>query len=809
MFKSRLQAKFLIWAIVFGIVGIVGGAVVHGLVMRAGVGFPWDYLATLPVLIFIWLVPLWVALNRLVLRHVHCIVEANRRVAAGDESGISLPMESAPADEMGDIMRSREQMLTRMLRAESQLAERAYRLEQLYNAGRELVSLLGSAFGEEELLRRALASLCQFVQAKFGAIGMFNARGELTKFVYYGLTDEEAARIGNPPQGIGLLGAVSREGQVIRLEDLRCDPRHTGFPPHHPQMKTFLGVCIGRGERVYGRLYLTEKEDGQVFTDEDVRVAQSFANSLALALENQWLLEKTQEAEARYRDLYEHAPDGYHFTDADGVIREMNETELEWLGYTREEVVGRLRYDDLVAPEDRAKLPELRSAVAREGEIKEAELHVVRKDGSTFPVRINKTAVYDEKGNYRGSRASVRDITREKELERQFIQAQKMEAIGTLAGGIAHDFNNQLTGIIGFAELALAELEPGSKAHRFVAAIPEQGRQAASLISQLLAFSRQTVLQRQPFDLNLLAKETVQILRHTFPETINIRVIPAPQPAIVEADPSQIQQVLMNLCTNARDAMPAGGDLTIRVTMEEVDNDYVRQHPYMTSGTYVCLSVRDTGTGIPPEHLDRIFEPFFTTKEKGKGTGLGLAMVYGTVKQHGGSINVYSELGKGSEFKVYLPAHTLPTVSTERTAEELPRGKGETVLVVEDQEEVRLVAQAMLESLGYSCITAANGQEALEIYRSRGKEIALVMTDMVMPRMGGRELHAALRELNPEVKVLLMSGYSLDAEVTQLRQEGLAGFVTKPLGLREVAHAVSAALGNSMPTGSNLSQSLQ
>ena len=961
MLRTRLQAKFLLWGVVLVIAGGVAGAVVHGVMIRAGWSILVDCLVMIPVVIAFWLLPWWLSLNRWVLRPVERIVEANRKVASGDEAGLLLTPEAVPDDEIGDIMRSRDEMLARLRKArqdaeqraerlailntvsaaasaslhadtvfdtavqqaltvtqmdcaalfvrddevltlvahsglapeveaavrqhrvgedlpglvaatgevltvEAALArdprvqaeairqagyesfvgvplrsqgrvigvlalgaceartfaeadlsflqtlgdivgtavangrlyaeaqERARRLEELHGAGRELLSLLGQPLTEEEVLHGALVSLCHLVQAKYGAVGLVDEEGRLIQFVHWGLTEEEVARIGPLPRGVGLLGALIEEGQAIRLDDLTQDPRHTAFPAHHPPMKSFLGVPVTSREKVYGRLYLTEKEGGQPFTEEDANIASSFANSLALALDNLRLLEQAREAESRYRDLYDHAPDGYHFANPEGLILEMNQTELDWLGYSRDEVVGRLRYDDLIAPEDRAKLPDLRAAAAREGVLSEVQLQVVRKDGAVFPVRINKRAVYDAAGNYGGSRASVRDISREKELERQFIQAQKMEAVGTLAGGVAHDFNNQLTGIIGYAELALPELEPGSRAHQFVATIPEQGRRAATLIAQLLAFSRQTVLERQPFDLNLLLKETAQLLRRALPETITLYVTPAPQPAIVNADLSQVQQVVMNLCTNARDAMPHGGELTLTVSEARLDEDYVRLHPYVEPGAYICLSVRDTGTGIPPELLDRIFEPFVTTKETGKGTGLGLAMAYGTVKQHGGSINVYSEVGQGTEFKVYLPAHALAPVAEEAAEEEMPRGQGETVLLVEDQEAVRRVGQEMLESQGYTCLTATNGVEALEVYRAHGAEIALVITDMVMPQMGGRELHAALRELNPEVKALLISGYSLDAEVEELRSKGLAGFVAKPLGLPELARAVRAAL---------------
>jgi nitrogen-specific signal transduction histidine kinase len=376
-------------------------------------------------------------------------------------------------------------------------------------------------------------------------------------------------------------------------------------------------------------------------------------------------------------------------------------------------------------------------------------------------------------------------------LEQQLVQAQKMEAIGTLAGGIAHDFNNLLTSIIGFAELALLEPDNNNEWRECISRIPEQGRRAAKLIAQLLAFSRRAVTEKQPMSLQPLVKETVKMLERTLPENISIR-LHAGGVASVNADPVQMQQVLMNLCVNAGQAMPNGGELIISLENVTLDEAYCRQYVYARPGEHVCLSVRDTGVGMTKEVQEHIFEPFFTTKGEEEGTGLGLAMVYGIIKSHEGHINVYSEVGKGSEFKVYLPAIKDRPVP-QKTVEDVLAGGTETVLLVEDEDIVLSAGKQILGKLGYEVLTATNGREALEVYRGHSG-IALVIADMIMPQMGGRELYQALMTVNRDVKVLLMSGYSLREEIAELRAIGLRGFLQKPFDLHTMGKAVRHVL---------------
>lgn len=409
--------------------------------------------------------------------------------------------------------------------------------------------------------------------------------------------------------------------------------------------------------------------------------------------------------------------------------------------------------------------------------------------------------VKDEEGTVTEIVHVIRDITEHKQaeeerrlLEEQLFQAQKLEAVGTLAGGVAHDFNNLLTGIIGMTELALKHLDPDSKAYEYLAYVPEQGKRAAELIASLMTFSRHTESELRPLTLLPLVKETGRILRRTLPENIEMRVRWPERVPLVNADPTQIQQIIMNLVTNARDAMPDGGELTIELAEATLDEQYCHHYADATPGDYVCLSVRDMGGGMTPEVQEHIFEPFFTTKDMGEGTGLGLPMVYGIVKNHEGHVHVYSEVGKGTEFKVYLPVSNDQVIDKEAgIQEDAPHGT-EALLLVEDDPTVLAVGQGMLESLGYIVLTATNGEEGLEVYRAYRDDIALVLTDMTMPRMGGHELYRAVSQIDPEVKVLLISGYSCKEEVAALQKQGLRAFVQKPFDLQALAQVVRSTL---------------
>jgi signal transduction histidine kinase len=380
------------------------------------------------------------------------------------------------------------------------------------------------------------------------------------------------------------------------------------------------------------------------------------------------------------------------------------------------------------------------------------------------------------------------------ESEKRLQHSQKMEAVGTLAGGIAHDFNNLLTAIIGNAQLALAKLRPEDQLYDRLIEIEHSGKRAAELTRQLLIFSRRERLEPRTLDLNDTIGAFAKLLRRIIGEDIDLRFKAAADLSTVLADAGQMEQVLMNLAANARDAMPGGGELIIETHNVTIDEAYCRARPDAQPGRYVLISVSDTGSGIDTNTQQHIFEPFFTTKEVGKGTGLGLALVYGIIEQHNGLIEVYSEVGHGTTFKIYLPAQDEAVAEKVHGAQPVLRGGTETILVAEDDESLQRLLTGMLTGLGYNLILAGDGKVAVERYSSHRDEIDLVILDMVMPRMGGREAYERIRTLDSEVPVIFMTGYSAEMAQSSFVLETGAAFIQKPYGIAALGNKVREAL---------------
>jgi len=381
-----------------------------------------------------------------------------------------------------------------------------------------------------------------------------------------------------------------------------------------------------------------------------------------------------------------------------------------------------------------------------------------------------------------------------KELEQHVHQLQKFEAIGQLAGGIAHDFNNVLGAILGWTELACNDAPRDSHLHERLQKIRDQAERAARLTAQLLAFARRQVLQRKRISLNALVGEATSLLRTVIAEHIEVQIVAAPDLRTTVADPAQIDQVLMNLCLNARDAMPQGGRLTITTENVELGEDYCRLYSYARPGNYVLLSVADTGTGMDAETLERIFEPFFTTKEMGKGTGLGLATVYGVVKQHDGIINCESKPGHGTTFHLYLPADG--GAPEEREAEEHNQARRgtETVLLAEDHDGLRQSAQEILEALGYRVLAASNGAEAVELFRKHSDRINVIVLDMVMPVLSGPDAYVQISAIRPGAKVIYTTGYVSEATTLAAMRQAGAPILQKPYTPKTLTHLIGKVL---------------
>ncbi|HEV2348768.1 MAG TPA: PAS domain S-box protein [Terriglobia bacterium] len=471
---------------------------------------------------------------------------------------------------------------------------------------------------------------------------------------------------------------------------------------------------------------------------------------------------QAEEERSRLVSIVESSGDAIVGASPEGFITDWNAAAERVYGYTAEEIHG--KHVSILAPSSGAnEIPVFLEKINQGERISDFEAVSLRKDGTEFPVSITMSPIRDSQGGILGLSGIIRDITSRKRLEEQVTLSQKMESVGRLAGGVAHDFNNMLQIIHGYSELVLDELSQNDSSRGHVQEIKNVVERAAGLTRQLLAFGRQQVLSPQVMDLNVAITHLSKMLRRLIGEDINLEILEAKNLGRVRADPGQIDQVIMNLAVNARDAMPKGGKLTIETANVLVDNTFALGHFPMAPGNYVMVSVCDSGIGMDAQTQARIFEPFFTTKEKGKGTGLGLATVYGIVKQSGGYIWVQSELGRGSAFRVYLPpvkdAATIKEVKEVRPL----KGGTETVLLVEDEENVRLLVRRALQAKGYTVLEAQNGKDALRVARQHQGPIHLLMTDVVMPGMGGRELSERLIRLRGEMKTLYMSGYANDA----------------------------------------------
>jgi two-component system, cell cycle sensor histidine kinase and response regulator CckA len=505
--------------------------------------------------------------------------------------------------------------------------------------------------------------------------------------------------------------------------------------------------------------------------------------------------ERLRSSERHFRALIEHASDMICVLDLEGRQRYASPAHERFIGFTSAELEGVLAFD-YVHPDDvPLTLKTFQAVCARPGERFAVRFRYRHKNGTWRNFSSIATNLLDDP-DVRGIVVNSYDVTEQAELEAQLLQSQKMEAVGQLAGGVAHDFNNLLTVITSYSGILLEELPADAKMREEISEISRAADRAASLVGQLLAFSRQQVLRPQVLDLNDVIGGITRMLERVLPEHVRLDTALAPELGHVNADPGQVEQVLVNLVVNARDAMPDGGTITIASADTELGHDYARQRPDVVPGRYVMLAVSDTGIGMDASTHSRIFDPFFTTKDVGKGTGLGLAMVYGIVRQSGGHIEVTTEPGRGSTFRVYLPrvAEADVDAGTRQLVAGISRGRG-SILLVEDEVAVRQVARRVLESAGYEVHEAGSGTEALEAWKRNGGAFELLLTDMVMPEMGGRELADRLRRECDQLRVVFMSGYTEDA---LLREGGGAepgqAFVQKPFTPKTLTDAIRGAL---------------
>jgi PAS domain S-box-containing protein len=502
--------------------------------------------------------------------------------------------------------------------------------------------------------------------------------------------------------------------------------------------------------------------------------------------------EALKASEIKYRTLFETSIDVVCISTPEGVLLDINPAGIELFGYpSRDELLSiNIARDLHVNPLDWEVFKEL---MEEYGYVNALEVTLKKKDGQRMVISVSSNAVRDPENRIVAYRCILRDITNVKKLEQQLIQSQKLETVGKLTGGIAHDFNNILNVVLGNAHLARLPGCPQEKVQTHLAAIEKAANRAAGFVRQLLAYSSRQVLDLKPVFLNDVVTDFAKMIHRAIGENIEMRFLSPEDLPAISADVSQLNQVLLNLVVNARDAMPGGGELTIETQRRDIDELYCKSNIDAKPGQYVVLSVTDTGVGIAPEVSKRIFEPFFTTKPLGEGTGLGLSVVYGIVRQHGGFISLYSEPGKGTTLKVYFPV-TERMVHEETIQDKPVTGGNETILIAEDEESLKEVASTILGHFGYKTILASDGVEAIEVFKDHRDEIDLLLLDVVMPRLGGWETYEKIKAIEPAVPALFVTGYSLNGIHTNFVLERGVDAIQKPYSAETLGRKIREIL---------------
>ena len=512
--------------------------------------------------------------------------------------------------------------------------------------------------------------------------------------------------------------------------------------------------------------------------------------------------EALRQSEERYRLLVENAVFGIYLSTPSGDLLDVNPALVNMLGYSSSDELRAVNLETHIyrGPSVRATLL---AEVNEKGHLEGAEVEWLRKDGTPILVRLSGRAVRDVHGQVETYETIAEDVTERRALEKQVAALQKFEAIGKLAGGIAHDFNNVIGAIMGWAELGQELVPQDSSLGGYFLKIYSQAKRAAGLTSQLLTFARRQILDARNLEVNETVREVIKFLESLIGENIEVKLVLAPDLPIVCADPAQLGQVLMNLCLNARDAMPQGGQLRIETQATEITEHYCHSHAEARPGHYVVLNVTDTGVGMDAATLEHIFEPFFTTKEVGHGTGLGLATVYGIVKQHGGFINVYSELGHGTTFRIFLPVAIGAAEKPEPVAADEACNGTETILVAEDHEGLREAAREALTRMGYTVLLARDGEEAVRIFRDARDRIALALMDVVMPRLSGPQAYAQMCALVPGLPAIFVTGYTTEISALGSFPNAHTTLLQKPYDALKLARSVRRVLDGSQRDASH------
>ena len=668
------------------------------------------------------------------------------------------------------------------------------RVEALSSALYRVAEKSSSAHDLQQFFAAVHSIVDELMYARNFYIALYDPATEMISFPYF--VDEQDTAPPPKKMGRGLTDYLIRTGEpllatpeVLEAMEDRGDVERNGS-----RSLDWMGVPLKVNSHTFGALAVQTYSKNIRYGERDKEILTFVARQLASAVEIKRNELALRRSEARYRSLVQSSVYGIYRSSLEGRFLDVNPALISMLGYSSAEEVLLLdpEKDVFAQAEEHTHLfDEFR----RTGRLDGLEVKWKRRDGGIITVRISGRAVSSADEPADVLEAIAEDVTERRALEDQFRQAQKMEAVGRLAGGVAHDFNNLLTVISGYAEVMLTEISAGDPLYEKGRAIQQAADRATTLTRQLLAFSRKQLLELKVVDINAIVRDMERLLSPLIGENVEFVTLLAPEAAHTRADAGQIEQVLMNLVVNAKDAMPNGGKLTIQTQNTVVDENHRRGQQFIRPGNYVMLSVSDTGTGMDKETQSRIFEPFFTTKEKGKGTGLGLSTVYGIVKQSGGYVIVQSEPGRGSSFHIYLPQaqgvaerHSAPAIDAATSGTE-------TILLVEDEESVRQLVRDTLTARGYRIIEADGGESGLAAAEKNSAKIDLVITDVVMPGIGGRELVKQLIRTRPGIKVLYLSGYTEDAIVSEGSIESGTAFLQKPFSLQNLSRKVREVLG--------------
>jgi hypothetical protein len=674
-----------------------------------------------------------------------------------------------------------------------QLSTLLHRMEAERQVISEIVHALNQTANLDELLAGIHQALKKVLPAENCFVALHDSVTDTFTFPFF---VDQVDPAPPPPQKVGrsCTAYVFRKGVPMLIPQSEFDRlaakgevELVGAPS-----PAWLGVPLKTPTEPIGVLVVQHYENEKAYDQRDLEFLSSVGGHIALAIERRRSEDALRKNEEMFRLLFSHNPLPTWVIDLETLrFLEVNEAAIRVYGYSREEFKS-MTILDFRPDEEKIKMLNYLKENRGDGLYRGRWRHR-KKDGKIIEV---ETTVHELE--YSGKRVRLivaQDVSERRLLEQQLRQSQKMEAVGRLAGGVAHDFNNLLMVIKGHTELLRNVLPPAEEYSRKIEQIERAADRASGLTRQLLAFSRLQMLQPKVMNLNDVVGDMGRLLPRLIGEDIELIIRTSEGLGAIRADGSQMEQIIMNLAVNARDAMPDGGKLIIETSNMELDSVYSDKHPIVRPGRYVLLCVSDTGTGMSAETQMHIFEPFFTTKAQGKGTGLGLATVYGVVKQSGGFIWVYSELGQGTTFKIYFPRVDQPVDRLVPAASylEVPRGT-ETILLTEDERDVREVAREFLESGGYTVIEARDGMEALGIVEKHQRAIDLLITDMVMPRMTGQELAARLKEQRPNLRMLYMSGYSERAAAESLRADPAVRLLAKPFSRSALLRTVHELL---------------